>query len=111
MAKTNKFTKGDPISGKKWNGEHILAVYVHEYDCGDHLVTDGEKEFCLHKKDCHHANEEEAKTIQETIMKPMKEREKAKKKAQKMVEPVVEETPTEDEDTEQFEIAISEEEE
>ena len=111
MAKTNKFTKGDPISGKRWNGERILAVYVHEYDCGDHLVTDGEKEFCLHHKDCHHANEEEAKTIQETIVKPMKEREKAKKKAQKQEESTVEETTTEEEDTEQFEVAISEEEE
>lgn len=108
MSKTH-FVNGDLVSGKKWNGEHFLGVYVHVYDCGDHLVTNGEKEFCIHKGDLKHANEEESKTIQETIVKPMKEREKAKKKAQKQEEPTVEETTTEEEDTEPFEIAISEE--
>jgi hypothetical protein len=69
MAKTNRFASGDLVSGKKWNGEHFIGVYEHEYDCGDHAVFDGEKHLCVHKKDCHLANEEEAKVIKETIVK------------------------------------------
>lgn len=83
MAKTNRFASGDLVSGKKWNGEHFIGVYEHEYDCGDHLVFDGEKRFCVHKKDCHLANEEEAKVINETIVKAMKEANKTSKKAKK----------------------------
>lgn len=67
MAKTNRFNQGDLVSGKKWNGEHFIGVYEHEYDCGDHAVFDGEKHFCIHKRDCHLANEEEAKEIREKI--------------------------------------------
>ena len=80
MAKTNRFNQGDLVSGKKWNGEHFIGVYEHEYDCGDHAVFDGEKHFCIHKRDCHLANEEEAKEIREKIVKPMKETNKASKK-------------------------------
>jgi len=76
MAKTNRFNQGDLVSGKKWNGEHFIGVYEHEYDCGDHAVFDGEKHFCIHKRDCHLANEEEAKEIKEKI----KEANKASKK-------------------------------
>ena len=96
MAKTNYFTNGDLVSGKKWNGEHFIGVYVHGYDCGDHLITDGNKEYCIHKKDCHHASEEEAKVIKETIVKAMKDADKASKKSKKKE---VEEEPelTEDE--------------
>jgi len=83
MAKTNRFANGDLVSGKKLNGEHFIGVYEHEYDCGDHLVFDGEKRFCVHKKDCHIANEEEAKVIKETIVKAMKEAEKTSKKPKK----------------------------
>jgi hypothetical protein len=68
------------VSGKKWNGDSFLGVYEHEYDCGDHLVFDGEKRFCVHKKDCHQANEEEATIIKETILKNMKLAKKPKKK-------------------------------
>jgi hypothetical protein len=75
------------VSGKKWNGEHFIGVYVHEYDCGDHAVFDGEKHFCVHKKDCHHANEEEAKVIKETIVKAMKDASKASKKKEVEEEP------------------------
>ena len=42
MAKTNHFSHGDCVSGKKLNGEHFIGVYEHEYDCGDHAVFDGE---------------------------------------------------------------------
>jgi len=80
MTKTNRFASGDLVSGKKWNGEHFLGVYEHEYDCGDHLVFDGEKRFCVRKKDCHLANEEEATTIKETILKNMKLAKTPKKK-------------------------------
>ena len=80
MTKTNRFASGDLVSGKKWNGEHFLGVYEHEYDCGDHLVFDGEKRFCVRKKDCHLANEEEAATIKETILKNMKLAKTPKKK-------------------------------
>ena len=80
MAKTNRFASGDLVSGKKWNGEHFIGVYEHEYDCGDHLVFDGEKHFCINKNDCHPANEEEAKVIKETIVKAMKDADKASKK-------------------------------
>ena len=57
---------------------------------------DGEKHFCINKKDCHLANEEEAKVIKETIVKAMKEADKASKKPKKKE---VEEDPelTEDE--------------
>lgn len=67
MAKTNRFNQGDLVSGKKWNGEHFIGVYEHEYDCGDHSVFDGEKHLCIHKRDCHLANEEEAKEIREKM--------------------------------------------
>ena len=87
MAKTNRFASGDLVSGKKWNGEHFIGVYEHEYDCGDHLVFDGEKHFCVHKKDCHLANEEEAKVIKETIVKAMKDSSKASKKKEVEEEP------------------------
>lgn len=80
MAKSNRFASGDLVSGKKWNGEHFIGVYEHEYDCGDHVVFDGEKRFCVHKKDCHLANEEEAATIKETILKNMKSAKIPKKK-------------------------------
>jgi hypothetical protein len=80
MAKTNRFAHGDCVSGKKWNGEHFIGVYEHEYDSGDHAVFDGEKRFCVHKRDCHLANEEETKEIREKIVKPMKEANKASKK-------------------------------
>lgn len=79
MAKTNRFNQGDLVSGKKWNGEHFIGVYEHEYDCGDHAVFDGEKHLCIHKRDCHLANEEEAKEIREKIVKPMKVTNKASK--------------------------------
>lgn len=98
MSKTH-FNNGDLVSGKKWNGEHLLGVYVSKYDCGDHKITDGEKEFCIHKGELKHANEEESKTIQETIVKPMKE--KTKKKTKKEIK--------QEEETE-TEIAIAEEE-
>jgi hypothetical protein len=96
MAKTNRFASGDLVSGKKWNGEHFIGVYEHEYDCGDHAVFDGEKHFCINKNDCHPANEEEAKVIKETIVKAMKDADKASKKSKKKE---VEEEPelTEDE--------------
>jgi hypothetical protein len=90
MAKTNRFASGDLVSGKKWNGEHFIGVYEHEYDCGDHCIFDGTKHYCIHKKDCHHANEEEEKVIRETILKAMKEAEKASKKAKKVEEKPVE---------------------
>lgn len=83
MAKTNRFAHGDCVSGKKFNGEHFIGVYEHEYDCGDHLIFDGNKHLCIHKKDCHKANEEEKKEIMETIVKAMKEAEKVSKKAAK----------------------------
>lgn len=83
MAKNNRFKNGDFVSGKKWNGEHFIGIYEHEYDCGDHSVFDGNKHFCVHKKDCHQANEEEIKTIKETIVNPMKETEKAARKTKK----------------------------
>lgn len=83
MAKTKRFVSGDLVSGKKWNGEHFIGVYKHEYDCGDHAIFDGEKYFCVHKRDCHLANEEEAKVIRETIVKAMKEADKAAKKHKK----------------------------
>ena len=51
MAKTNRFASGDLVSGKKWNGEHFIGVYEHEYDCGDHAVFDGEKHFCINKNE------------------------------------------------------------
>lgn len=83
MAKTNRFNQGDLVSGKKWNGEHFIGVYEHEYDCGDHAVFDGEKHLCIRKRDCHIANEEEAKEIRENIVKPMKGANKASKKKTK----------------------------
>jgi hypothetical protein len=58
-------------------------VYEHEYDCGDHAIFDGENHFCIHKNDCHLANEEEAKVIKETIVKAMKGADKASKKSKK----------------------------
>ena len=87
MAKTNRFASGDLVSGKKWNGEHFIGVYEHEYDCGDHAVFDGEKHFCINKNDCHPANEEEAKVIKETIVKAMKDSSKASKKKEVEEEP------------------------
>jgi hypothetical protein len=83
MAKTNRFVHGDCVSGKKWNGEHFIGVYEHEYDCGDHCIFDGTKHYCIHKRDCHHANEEEEKVIRETILKAMKEADKTAKKHKK----------------------------
>ena len=80
MAKTNRFNQGDLVSGKKWNGEHFIGVYEHEYDCGDHAVFDGKGHFCIHKRDCHLANEEEAKEIREKIVKLMKKTSKESKK-------------------------------
>ena len=80
MAKSNRFASGDLVSGKKWNGDSFLGVYEHEYDCGDHAVFDGEKRFCVHKKDCHLANDEEATIIKETILKNMKSAKMPKKK-------------------------------
>lgn len=83
MAKINRFNQGDLVSGKKWNGEHFIGVYEHEYDCGDHAIFDGEKHLCIHKRDCHFANEEEAKVIKETIVKAMKKADKTAKKHKK----------------------------
>lgn len=83
MAKTNRFSSGDLVSGKKWNGEHFIGVYEHEYDSGDHAIFDGEKHFCVHKRDCHLANEEEAKVIKETIVKTIKKADKTAKKHKK----------------------------
>lgn len=102
MAKKNRFAQGDMVSGKRFNGDHFIGVYVHEYDCGDHLVTDGEKEFCVYAKDCHHAKEDEQKDIQE-IIKVIKEKAKAKKQT----EPIVTE---ETDDSEEVKTEISEEE-
>lgn len=80
MAKTNRFNQGDLVSGKKWNGEHFIGVYEHEYDCGDHAVFDGKGHFCVRRRDCHLANEEEANEIREKVVKPMKLANKASKK-------------------------------
>ena len=102
MAKKNRFAQGDMVSGKRFNGDHFIGVYVHEYDCGDHLVTDGEKEFCVYAKDCHHAKESEQKDIQE-IIKVIKEKAKAKKQPKPMA---TEET----DDSEEVKTEISEEE-
>lgn len=57
--KTSKFKSGDKVTCKKFNGEKFIGVYVHEYDCGDHLVRDGDREFCIRKKDCRLASEEQ----------------------------------------------------
>ena len=61
MAKTNKFKSGEKVSCKKFNGEEFIGTYVHEYDCGDHCVSDGEKEFCIRKNDCKSIKEEQKK--------------------------------------------------
>ena len=80
MAKTNHFNNGDFVSGKKFNGEHFVGIYEHEYDSGDHCIFDGQKKFCIHKKDCKLANDEEVEYIKENILKPLKEAEKALKR-------------------------------
>lgn len=80
MAKTTHFNHGDLVSAKKVNGDKFLGIYEATYDCGDHEVFDGEKHFCVDKKNCKHANEEEIKTITETILKPLKDKSKKKKK-------------------------------
>ena len=98
MAKKNKFAKGDVVSGKRFNGDHFIGVYVHEYDCGDHLVTNGEIEFCVYAKDCHHANDEEKEQIQ-PIVKLLKEKEKNKHKK-----------PTVENDEEELVVEVNEEE-
>ena len=97
MAKINHFSHGDFVSGKKWNGEHFIGIYEHGYDCGDHLIFDGNSYFCIHKKDCHAANEEESTEIKETILKAMKEAEKAAKKAKKKEAETTEEKLSEEE--------------
>ena len=109
MAKKNRFAQGDMVSGKRFNGDHFIGVYVHEYDCGDHLVTDGEKEFCVYAKDCHHAKKEEEKDIQE-IIKTMKEKAKAKKNPKSIVEESKEEDTTEIITEEELEQPLTEEE-
>jgi hypothetical protein len=108
MAKKNRFAQGDMVSGKRFNGDHFIGVYVHEYDCGDHLVTDGEKEFCVYAKDCHHAKEDEQKDIQE-IIKAMKEKVKAKKNPKPIVEEPKEEDTTEIITEEELEQPLTEE--
>lgn len=85
MAK-NKFFKGDLVSGKKWNGEHFIGVYEYEYDCGDHCITDGQKEYCIKHNDCHKANDEEAEIIRETILKTIKDKNKKKNTKKKIIE-------------------------
>ena len=80
MAKNSHFIHGDLVSAKKVNGDKFLGIYEATYDCGDHEVFDGEKYFCVDKKNCKHANEEEIKTITETILKPLKDKSKKKKK-------------------------------
>lgn len=84
MAKKNQFVRGDFVSGKKLNGEHFIGLYVHEYDCGDHLIDDGNKEYCIKKNQCHYASLEEVEEIKETIIKPRKEA--LKEKTKKVVE-------------------------
>ena len=78
MAKSNRFSSGDLVSGKKWNGEHFIGVYEHEYDCGDHCVFDGEKKYCVKHNSVKKATHEEEETIKETIIKPMREEKKRK---------------------------------
>ena len=76
MARLNKFKSGDYVSCKKLNGEEFVGVYSHEYDCGDHLVKDGDREFCIRKDDCRMATDEEAEKLKTSI--------KVKKKADKV---------------------------
>lgn len=95
MGKSCRFNSGDLVSGKKWNGEHFIGVYEHKYDCGDHAIFDGKKHFCVHKKDCHLASEEETKVIKKTIVSVMKNADKAAKKPKK--EPTNEKELSEDE--------------
>lgn len=94
MAKTTHFNHGDLVSGKKLNGENFLGVYEATYDCGDYKIFDGEKYFCVEKKNCKHANEEEIKTITETILKPLKDKNKKKKKEETAQEELEAEQPT-----------------
>lgn len=71
-----KFKTGDFVSGKKVSGEPFVGIYVHPYDCGDHLVDCGTGNFCISKNDCQEASEDEVEKIKETIIKPRKELEK-----------------------------------
>lgn len=108
MSKLNKFKKGELVSAKKLNGETILGIYEHEYDCGDHCVSTGDKKFCVSEKSVKKATDEEEKIIQETIIKPM--REAKKKLAEELKKSQEEETLNENELSEEdIEIMASEE--
>ena len=84
MAKVEKFNKGALVSTVKVNGEKLLGIYEHGYDSDNECCVLGpdNRKFCVKLKDTKEADEEETKTIQETIIKPRREAEKARKKAQ-----------------------------
>lgn len=76
MAKI-KFTKGDCVTAKKWNGEEFIGLYEFTYDDGEHCIIDVKtnKRFCSHNKDVKLASDSEAKEIKqlakENKTKPM----------------------------------------
>lgn len=78
MAKSNKFKKGDLVSGNRFNGEPFIGIYEYEYDCGDHCVSNTTIKFCVHKNKIKKATPEEEELIKETIIKPLREMKKQK---------------------------------
>ena len=78
MTKLNKFKKDEMVSAKKFNGEEFLGLYEHEYDCGDHCVSNTTIKFCVHKNKIKKATPEEEEIIKETIIKPMRNAKKQK---------------------------------
>lgn len=74
MGKRNNFKSGDYVSCKKLNGEEFLGVYSHEYDCGDHCVSDKDgRLFCVNMEDCQLANEYETEEIKKFLKTKKKE--------------------------------------
>ena len=98
MAKVEKFKKGALVSTVRLNGEKLLGIYEHGYDNDHECCVSGVegKKYCVKLKSTKEANEEEAKIIQETIIKPRREAEKARKKALEAAEQEEEELTEED---------------
>jgi hypothetical protein len=78
MSKKNRFKKGDFVSGFRFNGEKFVGVYEHEYDCGDHCVSNASIKFCVKSNKIRKATPEEEEEIKETIIKPLREARKKK---------------------------------
>ena len=64
-----QFTKGCYVSGKKWNGQNILGIYLYTFNDNSYCVLDitTQKKFNVKQQQLKLANKQEIIIIKKTI--------------------------------------------